>query len=173
MVAVRHVFFVLLFLVFLFVCLFVYVALWNFKTPHRPTCEKVSYCVEISPPPWLPPQDKSLSLTFLSLFLSFIFCPISFQREWAAFLDAWSLLPVFRSCFVKVAQLSIDLLMNLWGRKWRPDRILPPSLYPRWAPKMTAYSEWCRIHDLQRRRFNIRTRDQVCSLKSFCTVEFY
>ena len=48
---------------------------------------------------------------------SLIFCPTSFQREWAAFLDAWCSLTVFRSCYVEVAQHSNDLLMNLWGRK--------------------------------------------------------
>ena len=65
-----------------------YVALWGSKTPHRPTGERVSCCLETSPPSWLPPWDRSLSVTLLSLFLSFIFCPTSFQREWAAFLDA-------------------------------------------------------------------------------------
>ena len=34
----------------------------------------------------LPSQDGSPSLALLSLFLSFIFCPTSFQRQWAAFL---------------------------------------------------------------------------------------
>ena len=28
-----------------------YVALWDSKTPHRPTCMRVSYCLETSPPP--------------------------------------------------------------------------------------------------------------------------
>ena len=88
-----------------------YVALWDSKTPHRPTCERVSNCLETSP--WLPPQDGSPSLTLLFLFLSFIFCPISFRREWAALLSTWCPLPVFRSCFVEVAQHSNDLLMNL------------------------------------------------------------
>ena len=36
----------------------------------------------------LPSQDGSLSFPLLSLFLSFIFCPTSFQRQWAAFLGA-------------------------------------------------------------------------------------
>ena len=36
----------------------------------------------------LPSRDGSLSLSLLSLFLSFIFCPTSFQRQWAAFLGA-------------------------------------------------------------------------------------
>ena len=65
-----------------------YVALWDSETPHRPTSERVSCCLETSPPSWLPPRDGSPSLTVLSLSLSFIFCPTSFWREWAAFLGA-------------------------------------------------------------------------------------
>ena len=68
----------------------------------------------------------TLSLTLLSLFLSFIFCPTSFCREWAAFLGAWCPPPVFRNCFVEVAQHSNDLLMNLWERKWSPRPIPLP-----------------------------------------------
>ena len=103
-----------------------YVAIRDCKTPHRPACERVSYCVETSPSR-LPPQVGSLSLTLLSLFLSFLFCPTFFQREWAPFLGAWCPLPAFRSCSVEVAQHSNDLLMNLWGRKWSPRPIPPPS----------------------------------------------
>ena len=62
-----------------------YVVLWDSKTPHRPSGERVSCYLETSPLWWLPPQDGSLSLTLLPLFLSFIFCPTSFQREWVAF----------------------------------------------------------------------------------------
>ena len=36
----------------------------------------------------LPSQDGSPSLPLLSPFLSFIFFPTSFQRQWAAFLGA-------------------------------------------------------------------------------------
>ena len=97
-----------------------YVALQDSKTPHRPAGERVSWCLETSPPSRLPPQDGSLSLTLFSFFLSFIFCPTSFRREWAAFLGAWCPLPAFRSCFVEFAQCSNDLLMNLRGRKWSP-----------------------------------------------------
>ena len=68
----------------------------------------------------LPSWDRSPSLTLLSLFLSFTFCPTSFQRQWAAFLGAWCPLPAFRSCFVEFAQRANVLLMNLWGRKWSP-----------------------------------------------------
>ena len=71
-------------------------------------------------------QDGSLSLNLLFLFLSFIFCPTSFRRQWAAFLGAWCPLPEFRRCFVEFAQHSNVLLMNLWGRKWSPCPIPPP-----------------------------------------------
>ena len=75
-------------------------------------------------------QDGSPSLTILSLFLSFIFCPTSFQRQWAAFLGAWCPLPAFRSCFVEFAQCSNVLSMNLWGRKWSPCPIPLSILWP-------------------------------------------
>ena len=61
----------------------------------------------------LPSQDGSLSLTLMSLFLSFIFCPTSFWRQRAAFLGAWCPLLEIRSCFVEFAQRSNVLLMNL------------------------------------------------------------
>ena len=105
-----------------------YVALWDSKTPHRPTGERVSWCWETSPLSQLLPQDRSLSLTLLSLFLSFLFCPTSFGRQWTAFLGAWCPPPAFRSCFVEFAQRSDVLLMNLWGRKWSSHPIPLPSL---------------------------------------------
>ena len=43
-------------------------------------------------------------------------------------------------------------------------------LCPKRPGKMIAYSEWCRIHDLWRRKFNFGTRDQAWSLKSFCVA---
>ena len=61
----------------------------------------------------LPSRDGSPSLVLLSLFLSFIFFPTSFWRRWAAFLGAWCLLLAVRSCFVKFAQHSNVLSMNL------------------------------------------------------------
>ena len=75
------------------------------------------------------PWHGSPSLTLFCLFLSFIFCPTSFRREWVAFLGAWCPPPRFRSCFMEFAQRSNDLLMNLWGRKWSPRLIPPPSSY--------------------------------------------
>ena len=100
-----------------------HVALWDSITAHRLVSETVSCCLEITPLSWFPPQDRSLSITLLSLFLSFIFCPTSFWRQWAAFLDAWYPPTASESCFVEVAQHSNDLLMNLWGRKWSPRPI--------------------------------------------------
>ena len=60
-----------------------------------------------------PSRDRSLSLTLLPHFLSFVFCPIFFWRQWATFLGAWCPLPAFRSCFVEFTQRSNDLSMNL------------------------------------------------------------
>ena len=54
------------------VCVFPpsYVALWDSKTPHRPTGERVSYCLETSPPSLFPTQYRSPSLTLcLSFYL--------------------------------------------------------------------------------------------------------
>ena len=65
-----------------------YVALQDSKTAHRPAGERVSWCLETSPLLRLLSWDGSPSLTLLSLFSSFIFCPTSFQRKWAAFLGA-------------------------------------------------------------------------------------
>ena len=68
----------------------------------------------------LPSREGSPSLTLLSLFLSFIFCPTSFRRQWAAFLGASCPLLVIRSCFVEFAQHSDDLSINLWGESGLP-----------------------------------------------------
>ena len=83
-----------------------YVALWDSKTPHRHTCERVSYCLETSLSR-LSPQDGFPSLTLLSLFLSFIFCPTSFQREWAAFLGAWCSLPASEVVLWKLLSIQV------------------------------------------------------------------
>ena len=46
---------------------------------------EASYCVETSPPSWLRPQDRSPSLTLLSLFLSFIFVLPPFEENGLTF----------------------------------------------------------------------------------------
>ena len=78
----------------------------------------------------LPSRDGSPSLALLSLFLPFIFCPTFFRRQWAAFLGACCPLLAIRTCFLKFAQRSNVLSMNLWGRKWSPHPIPLPSYLP-------------------------------------------
>jgi len=51
----------------------------------------------------------------------------SFEGDWFAFLRIWGPPPVFRSCFVETVPHADDLLMYLWGRKWSPCPIPPPS----------------------------------------------
>ena len=87
----------------------------------------VSWCLETSLFLRLPSWDGDPSLPLLSLFLSFIFFPTSFWRQWAGFLGAWCPLPTFRSCFVEFSQRLNVLLMNLWGRKCSPRLTPPPS----------------------------------------------
>ena len=48
----------------------------RFQNSHRPSCERVSYCLETSPPSRLPPQDGSLSFFSLSFcLLYFVLSP--------------------------------------------------------------------------------------------------
>ena len=61
-----------------------YVALWDSKTPHRPTGERVSWCLETSLLR-LPSRNGSLSLTLLSLFLSFIFLSYLLSKTMGCF----------------------------------------------------------------------------------------
>ena len=92
---------------YLFIFLSSYVALWDSKNSPRPAGERVSWCLETSHLLRLPSRDGSPSVTLLFLSLSFIFCPTSFPRQWAALLGAWCPLPAFRSCFVEFAQLQM------------------------------------------------------------------
>ena len=59
------------------VCVFSpsYVALWDSRTPHRPTDERVSWCLETSPL-WLPPKDESSSPTRLSFWFLYFALPL-------------------------------------------------------------------------------------------------
>ena len=53
-----------------------YVAFWDSKTPHRPTSERVSWCLETSLLR-LPPRDRSPSLTLcLSFYLLYFVLPL-------------------------------------------------------------------------------------------------
>ena len=59
-------------------------------------------------------------LPLLSLFLSFIFCPTSFWRQWAAFLGAWCPLPAFRVVLWNL--LSVQMFFH-WT--WEEESGLP------------------------------------------------
>ena len=135
-----------------------YVAFWDSKTSHQTISERVSYCEETSPTPWLPPQDRPPSLTLLSLFFSFVFCPTSFWREWAGFLGAWCPPPVFRSCFVKVAQHSNNLLMNLWWRKCSPCPIPLWSWMVLWRPTRPSRTNTPKRYPLHYRGLECKSR---------------
>ena len=65
-----------------------YVALCASKAGHRLSSESVSWCLETSLFLRILSRDGAASFPLLSLFLSFIFFPTSFRRQWAAFLGA-------------------------------------------------------------------------------------
>ena len=83
--------------------------------------------LETSPPSLLPPQYGSPSLTLCLSFYLLYFVLSPLEENGLPFGAAWCPLPVFRSCFVEVAQHSNDLFMNLWRRKWSPCPIPLPS----------------------------------------------
>ena len=88
----------------------------------------------------------SVPTSFVSLFLFYIFFPISFRRQWGAFLGAWCPLLAFRSYFVEFTQCSNVLLMNLLGRKWSPCRIpLPSSANPPKASWRLSHFEFKKV----------------------------
>ena len=124
----------------------------RFQNSHRPAGERVSWCLEPSPLLRLPSRDGSPSLTLLSLFSSFIFCPTSFWRQWAAFLGAWCPLPAFRICFVEFSQPSMFFQWICGGESGLPIlylrhlRTCPPRVFSnesalqiRW-PKYWSFS---------------------------------
>ena len=95
------------------------------------------------------PSPGRICPYLLSLFLSFIFFPTSFQRQWAAFLGDWCPLQAFRSCSEEFTQRSNVLLMNLWGEKVvspsYPSAILgPPPRYGSysWFRKILWMRKW-------------------------------
>ena len=88
----------------------------------------------------------SIPNSFVSLF---VFCILSyfFSKRMCCISGAWCPLPVFRSCFEEVAQHSNDLLMNLWGRKWSPCPIPPPSQDHPNSEKESDCRNKSQIHD--------------------------
>ena len=121
-----------------------YVALCGSKACHRLSSESVSWYLETSlffKTSF--PGQSSVPTSFVSFFVFYIF-PTSFWRQWAAFLGAWCPLPAFRSCFVEFTQCLNVILMNLWGRKWSPHPIPPPSWdCPSFVYSVGYYCCWC------------------------------
>ena len=84
----------------------------------------VSWCLETSlffKTPF--PGQSSLPTSFVSLFIFYIFSYL-LSKTMGCFSQC---LMSFRSCSVEFNQSSNVLLMNLWGRKWSPCPIPPPS----------------------------------------------
>ena len=118
----------------------------------------------------LPSLDRSPSLPLSSLFLSFIFFPTSFWRQWAAFLCAWCLLPAFRSCFVEFTQRSNVLSLNLWGRTWSPCPIpLPSEDHPLNFLKLTALLRYD-LHKIKLSHFKWEVWWYLVSLQNCTTL---
>ena len=68
------------------------------------------------------PGQVSIPNSFVSF--SFIFCPTSYRREWAAFLGAWCPPPAFRSCFVEFPQLQMIFWWICGGESGLPGLFL-------------------------------------------------
>ena len=159
-----------------------YVALCASKARHRLGSESVSWCLETSHFLRLPSWDRAPSLPLLSLFLSSIFFPTSFRRQWTAFLGAWCPLLTFRSCFVEFTQHVHVLLMNLWGRKWSPHPIPLPSYdHPPCINFLQPASRDCRTNSVflwfckatTSRKKNVTCLSAyVCDIKTAVQVRF-
>ena len=102
------------------------------KLPQRPTCGRVSCCVETSPPSRLPPQNRSPSpKSFVSVFFVclFVFVLPPFKKN--------GLSECLSGCLVSFTSIQKWFcgsgstfkwaLMNLWGRKWSSWPIPLPS----------------------------------------------
>ena len=62
------------------------------------------------------PGWVSIPKSFVSFFVFYILSYLVLKRM-DCLLGAWCPLPVFKSCFVEIAQYSNDPLKNLWGKK--------------------------------------------------------
>ena len=72
------------------------------------------------------PGWSSIPTSFVSFFVFYIFSYL-LLKTMGCFSGFLIPLPAFRSCFVEFTQCLNVLLMNLWGRKWSPHPIPPPS----------------------------------------------
>ena len=71
-------------------------------------------------------RHRSHPYSFVSGF-SFFFCPTQVCGDFLAFGEVWGLLPAFSRCSVGVVPHVDVFLMYLWGGRWSPCLILPPS----------------------------------------------
>ena len=99
----------------LFVCFFPpsYVALWDSKTPHRPTSERVSCCLETSPPSRLPPKDRSPSLILVSPLVFYILSYLILKR-----------MGCFCGCLVSSASIQKLFCGSCSAFKWSFDEFV-------------------------------------------------
>ena len=132
----------------------------------------------------LPSQDGALSLPLLSLFLSFIFFPTSFWRQWAAFLGAWCPLPAFRSFLWNLLSFQMFFWWICGGESGLPVlflchlRIASPT--PVFLPgdfhrrrSLASYSSWhCKELDMTEWLTHTHTADLGCCMaKSNTTLQ--
>ena len=105
-----------------------YVAICDSKTPCRPAGERVSWCLETSPPSLPFPKTGRGRVSVPNSFVSiFIFYILSYCLSKTMGCRSRCLVSSTRvQKLVEVAQYSNDLLMNLWGRKWSPYPIPQP-----------------------------------------------
>ena len=98
-------------------CFFSYSTLWDSNVPYW-SClwEDFLLCGNFSSFTTPSPGWVSIPKCFVSLFI-FIFCPISFERDWFAFLGIQGSPSALWSCFVEVAPHADDLLMYWRGIK--------------------------------------------------------
>ena len=101
-------------------CFLIYFVLWNSKAPHRHACDSVSYCVEISPPSWLPLQYASPSLNLLSLFLSFVSFLPPFEEIWLPFWVPGVLCQCWEVVLRKLLNIQMIFCWICWGESSLP-----------------------------------------------------
>ena len=83
-------------------------------------------------------QGSPCPYSFVFVF-SFFFCPTQVLGEALAFWEVWGLLPVFSRCSVGVVPRVDIFLMYLWGGRWSPRLIPPPS----WrSPQVNLLLNW-------------------------------
>ena len=97
------------------------------KLPHRPTSERVSCCLETSPPSRLPPWDGSLSLTLLSLFFAFYILSYLLLKKMGCLSGCLMTSVSIQKLFCGSCSAFKWSFNEFVGGKWSPHLIPPPS----------------------------------------------